>query len=60
MLENILKYKGIHVLKKNEQSSIHGGFRPPCYDAPTTDVNCISPWVYFTGCGWMCKTAPTP
>lgn len=59
MLKNILNFEGVITLKKSKQASIQGG-RPPCYDAPTADVNCASPWVYFPGCGWMCKTFVTP
>ena len=47
-------------LDKAEQKQINGGnfLRPGCYEYPTTDVDCISPWVYFPGCGFACKTAP--
>ena len=59
MLKKIKNLKGVVTLEKSKQALIQGG-RPPCYDAPTTDVNCISPWVYFTGCGWICMTFSTP
>ncbi|WP_430409646.1 hypothetical protein [Kordia sp.] len=60
MLKNIKNVKGIIPLEKSKQATIQGGARPPCYDAPQSDVNCISPWVYFPSCGWICKIGVTP
>ncbi|KAB1154005.1 hypothetical protein F7018_16095 [Tenacibaculum aiptasiae] len=56
-------------LNKVEQKSINGGEGPGegnndgpnrrgCYEQPVTDVNCISPWIYAPGCGWVCMVAP--
>ena len=59
MLKRIKNIRGIISIEKSKQASIQGG-RPPCYDSPTSDVACISPWVYFPGCGWMCKIGVTP
>jgi len=58
MLKSIKNLEGVIALKKSKQATIQGG-RPPCSDEPTTDVNCVSPWIYFPGCGWMCMTLPT-
>lgn len=57
-------------LNKSEQKTIKGGEAPGegnnegpnsrgCYEQPVADVDCISPWVYFPGCGYQCKIRPT-
>ncbi len=45
-------------LGKKEQKSINGGFDSPCYDSPVSNVNCVSPWIYAPGCGWICLIEP--
>lgn len=54
-------------LNKAEQKTINGGNEEGnndgpngrgCYEGPVTNVNCISPWVYAPGCGWVCMIAP--
>ncbi|MCF2875515.1 MULTISPECIES: hypothetical protein [unclassified Tenacibaculum] len=54
-------------LNKVEQKSINGGTEGEedngpngqgCYKYRTTAVNCISPWIYAPGCGWVCMVAP--
>lgn len=49
------------LLTKERQQKINGGGfpRPGCYAHPTTDVDCISPWIYVSGCGYTCMIAPT-
>ncbi|CAM1359900.1 hypothetical protein TPENAI_10429 [Tenacibaculum litopenaei] len=47
-------------LSINEQQGINGGSGypgPGCYEYPTAEVNCASPWVYISGCGFICKIA---
>jgi len=60
MLKKIKSIKGLIALEKSKQTSIQGGVRPPCQEAPSADVNCTSPWVYFPGCGWICMIGVTP
>ncbi|WP_272151310.1 hypothetical protein [Tenacibaculum aiptasiae] len=57
-------------LNKIEQKAINGGEGPGegnnndgpnsrgCYEQPVANVNCVSPWVYFPGCGYQCMIAP--
>ena len=55
-------------LNKAEQKTVKGGNeegnngnepnRQGCYKYRTTAVNCISPWIYAPGCGWVCMVAP--
>lgn len=60
MLKKIKNLSGAVALEKSKQASIGGGIRPPCYESPTTDVSCVSPWIYVAGCGWTCMIGPTP
>ncbi|WGH76873.1 hypothetical protein P8625_06945 [Tenacibaculum tangerinum] len=51
------------ILSKPEQKKVNGGNDEPnsrgCYEQPVADVECISPWVYVSGCGFTCMIAPT-